>query len=101
MKAKIKVFGLNKVVDIVLDTTAGIFTNLGKKVNKNVCEFMDKLLDIVVFWDEDMTVQNIIDAESYLVEIENENKKIVFKGCGRYPENYEMFIKLIGNIGIV
>lgn len=71
------------------------FNNKEKKIEEN---FIDELIRIIRCWDNEYYGNNIIDSEKFLIKIITDNSTDIIKGNGKYPENYYVFKKLIGEL---
>lgn len=98
MKIGVRIKSIRRAVSIYLDDEDKVFTINGINCKMDKEEFKNRLLDIVLFWDEKMIAKGVIDGEEYSVKIKKENNVIEFKGYGKYPENYKDFIKLIEEV---
>lgn len=68
--------------------------NYDKPIDKKV---LKKLLDIICLWNNEYGV-NGIDTEEFNVKIYSDKGLEQFHGKGVYPDNYEEFIKIVGEI---
>ena len=98
MEIKINVFSKINFFKITANTNSGQFVCNGKNVNINVNDFAQKLLSIVAFWDENLTLPNVQDAESYLITIIKDGQKLNLTGQGKYPQGYSEFINLLKEV---
>lgn len=82
---------------IEIDCSTNILTINGlEKTITN--DKIDYLLRIIRLWPKDLYFNNIIDAESYKIEIYYNSKVDCLKGKGKYPSNYQEFKDWIGAI---
>ena len=62
-------------------------------------EKIDELLRIIRTWDSVYeNDNNIIDAESFLININTEDGTYTIKGKGSYPKDYILFKEWIGEL---
>lgn len=98
MKIEIKVDSPSEIYYIKYDTENSVFKCNGKDVKYEMFSFKEKLFDIIVYWDDDMTIPDITDAEAYSVKIEIAGEKRTFTGKGLYPDNYFKFKELLKEV---
>ena len=95
MQIQIKLMSKYELYDININKSTGEFIYNGINIKCNIEEFAEKLCNIVIFWDENMIVPNVLGAESFEVNIIKDGKSYNFKGNGKYPKNYTAFKKLL------
>ena len=83
---------------IQIDTTKNIcLVNNAQKVI-NTFDFAENLCKIIFGWKNEYIGPNVIDGESFIVEIiEGENKKTI-TGFNAFPQNYNKFINLLAEV---
>lgn len=83
---------------IQIDTTKNIcLVNNAQKVI-NTFDFADKLCNIVLGWKSEYIGKNIIDGESFLIEICEKEAKKTYTGFNAFPQNYNKFINLLAEV---
>ena len=98
MKAKIEVNNNNELKEIMFDTDAEeLFLN-GVKKDIDVDDFAIRFLLIVSSWDEKMVDEEILDGDSYHIIIKEDQLKKEYFIQNEYPESFNDFIDLIGEI---
>ena len=96
MEIKIEVFSMLEYFKVTANTALNQFFINNKKSNMDVNKFAEELLNIVVFWDENLVNPNIVhDAESYSIIIEKDLETLKLVGSGSYPKNYSQFKNLL------
>lgn len=71
-----------------------LVVNNSKRIDK---EIIDKLLSIMCLWKNEYGEKGI-DYEEFIVKIYSENSIEQYHGKGVYPDNYEEFIKIVGEL---
>lgn len=95
MKIKIIIKSAFERQEIEIDTKTNTCLLNGSKKVINTYDFADKLCLLVLGWNSEYVNENIIDGESFLVEIEDENTTKKYVGKNAYPYNYNKFLKLV------
>lgn len=85
----------NIYIEIDCSTNTLTINGLEKTITNDK---IDYLLRIIRLWPKDLYFNNIIDAESYKIEIYYNSKVDCLKGKGKYPSNYQEFKDWIGAI---
>ena len=86
------------IVLFLADTVSGKFICNGQPVKIDINQFCEKLLSIVCFWEENLILPNVHDAEKYKIVIEKDGQVLKLAGCGKYPSNYADFKKLLKEV---
>jgi len=96
MKIEIQYSSLNNNINIFADTENNIFICNNKVPKISIEDFKEKLLDIIIYWDNDMTIENYMtDAEKFIVSIETDEDYHHFTCNGLYPDNFDEFKNLL------
>lgn len=99
MQIKIILKSNFEAIKIEIDTTKNLFLVNNVKKNINTFDFAENLCKIIFGWKNEYIGPNVIDGESFIVEItEGENKKTI-TGFNAFPQNYNKFLKLV--MGVV
>ena len=53
---------------------------------------------MIVLWKYDYGRDNEFDSEEFIIELTTDNENIIYKGKGNYPENYDDFKSLLGEL---
>ena len=62
-------------------------------------EFLDELVRIIRLWKNEYGNNSKVDSEEFTVIVTSNDKTIdKFHGKGIYPDNYNQFIELLGEI---
>ena len=85
----INILGLNNL-NINID-------NNNKEIKFNY-EIISKLINMIVLWKYDYGRDNEFDSEEFIIELITDNENIIYKGKGNYPENYDDFKSLLGEL---
>ena len=96
MKVNIEVMAMNKRIVVESDSEKNIFLCNKKPVtNISLNQFEENLLDIVVFWEQNISNDFYLDLESCSVEIEKDGEIFKYFIQGIYPDNYIEFTNLL------
>lgn len=98
MKVKIIISSAFEKQTIEIDTKTNTCLLNGYKKAINTYDFTDKLCSIVLGWHSEYINENILDGESFFVEIEDENMTKKYVGKNSYPYNYNEFLKLVKGV---
>ncbi len=98
MKIKIKIFSPRTIINLKLDGEKEFIEFNGRELNKNVEDYINRILNIVSSWQNSYYNPMILDSENFEVEIIKNKETKKFGGAGNFPENYAELKKLIGEI---
>lgn len=97
MKIKIELSSLREITKILINTDVSVVSYNGKVVDMDISNLTKKLYRIISYWEREY-IDNVFDAESFVIKITDEEKTVNYMGCGRYPDNYAEFLQLIKEI---
>lgn len=95
MKIKIILKSNFEILKIECDTNTNKFLVNNIQKNINAYEFADKICGIVLGWKNEYNGPQILDGESFIIEIQEDNKTNSYTGFNAFPQNYNKFLKLI------
>ena len=98
MQVFIKVFSLNNLVEISIDTAANTFLYNSKVVLVDTIAFVTKLQHITGSWEKCMVDNSITDGFSYSVTYKTAKTTINYFGQNKLPENYSQFENLLSEV---
>lgn len=98
MQILIKVRSLQEIIDIGVETGTNSLYIGSKKYNKDVSNFVLRLLSIIRSWPENLLNPAVVGGESYTVSIREGEKEKRYVGVNEFPENYHEFKKLISEV---
>lgn len=98
-----------QTIEIIINEGINIKLNLLISVENKNCYFndiqyditnekIDKLLDILSTWKYEYGSSNIIDAQEFKVIVKTNNGVTNYHGNGIYPNNYNEFLDVLGDI---
>lgn len=98
-----------KTIEIIINNGINIVNNYIIIPSKNICYYNDKKISIdetytkrilqeIYTWKNEYGKNSGIDSEEFTITIITEEGKEVFHGKGVYPNNYESFIELLGEL---
>ena len=61
-------------------------------------EYIKRLLRVICLWDKEYTDDSKMDASSYEIKIYYEGKCDTYYGKGKYPNNYQELIDMLGDL---
>lgn len=91
---EILITSINKNISLFIDYK-NLTVNNRKKIDK---EIIDELFNIICLWKNDYGRSNVIDAEEFIVKVNTVNGTDIFKGKGIFPSNYEVFLRIVGEL---
>lgn len=95
MQIKIILKSNFQVLKLDVDTITNKFFVNNVQKNINTFEFAEKLCNILLSWQTEYIGPNVIDGESFIVEVVEENSKKTYTGFNAFPQNYNKFLKLV------
>ena len=98
LKIQSEVSSATNYYNVLLDTEFDIFVCNGQNAKMNPFEFKEKLFDIIVYWDNDMTSKVNTQTEKYNIKVTINQKEYNFVGNGLYPNNYKLFKNLLSEL---
>ena len=98
-----------KAIEIIINNGSINETNYMISYTNKVCyqndkkyevtdSFLDELKNTILYWKKEYGSNNIIDAEEFTVIVYSNDGEDKFHGKGIYPNNYEIFKRLLGDI---
>lgn len=91
---EILITSLNKNIVLSIDPN-NLIVNNSKNVDKRKIE---ELFNVICLWKNDYGRSNVIDAEEFIVKVNTVNGTDIFKGKGIFPNNYEEFLRIVGEL---
>ncbi|MBQ8425305.1 MAG: hypothetical protein IJX17_04720 [Clostridia bacterium] len=96
MKVNIELMSMYKRIVVETNSDNNVFL-CNKKPVTNILlkQFEERLLDIVIYWEQNTIKNYYVDLETVRVEIEKDGEFFEYFIQGIYPDNYNEFINLL------
>ena len=63
-------------------------------------KFLDEIVRIITYWDNEYGVGKGIDIEEFTITVYSNKKKTKYHGKGKYPDNYFRIKQLLGELNV-
>lgn len=95
-KIFISILGLENInISIDIENESILSNNNLVKYDKSLVE---SIINMVVLWKYDYGEDASIDSEKFMVELITDKERIVYKGKGIFPDNYQLFKEILGEL---
>lgn len=61
-------------------------------------DFLNKIKEIILYWEKEYGTSNIIDAEEFTINIYTDAGTDTYHGKGVYPSNYGLLKEVLGDL---
>ncbi len=96
-KIEIRISGISNNMQLfIVPSTMKLYVK--GKIKDIDKEWLEKLLSIICKWDYEYVDDSVIDAETFKVRIYTSSGVDEYFGCGKYPNNYPLFINLVKGV---
>lgn len=94
---EIEIINMGSILEMVIDVSNGSI-KVNDEFKKIDVSLIEELIRIIRTWDNEYNNDSLIDSESFMIKISDNNKVDIIKGKGKYPKNYNTFKRLLGDI---
>ncbi|MBR4407246.1 MAG: hypothetical protein IKT27_02930 [Clostridia bacterium] len=99
MQIYIKIINQRGVLNIKGDENANLVEVNGDKIDFDARYFVGKMSQIVFLWEDKYIDNTMLDGVEFRVRVVNDkNEERVICGRNAFPENYDEFENLIGEV---